>query len=574
VVCQIDALQRLRPESNIIEAALANLPRTLDETYEGVFERIPEDSRLFVQHVLHWMSTHQSIHQAIPGVQRASSVNFSPIDIPNNPDIPCDLLFQVVQESLASENSDDAMLLSGYVLDEELLRELCGCLITVTNYPIRGPDFTKDMPVVSFAHYTVVEFLESRRIRGSLAAPFALDRKRVVIEHATVLLRRAVASANRWNSELPQRPGPDYYADFDRYCVQSTALLLHWQPRMLDSCEATSWMGPVVQLLETPVPQIGSYFWYNYRILHNLENPVAPAIRAFRQTFTLKMLSTAEPHLESLLRMVQVEARGYLAQTFLTTLGRTLGDLAHKIDVEFHPGEILRPRTASFPSHEDLDAHSLEPLRFRGSILEFSAQLLPESFTQVQPGQSLYEILDLATGHFDPSTVMLLAIPGHRHPSSYADPGTQCWGCLLLRKLLRLGAKSTVPGFAVGSLQIAAAFRDLESVTLLLEAGVDPNDVGDLCGDIGTPETGPMLEWFQCARGRSPLNMIKDRHLSIARELDLSPSTTEYDPARGKIETILVQYGAKDFVVSSDEDLTMATKLEMVIISEKETGVA
>jgi hypothetical protein len=476
------------------------------------------------------------------------------------------------------------MFLSGYVMDEELLRELCGCLITVTKYPIRDPDdYTRDMPVVSFAHYTVFEFLESRRIRGSLAAPFALDHKRVVIEHAAVLLRGAVASANRWDSELPQRPGPEYYSDFDRYCVQSTALLLHWQPRMLASCEATSWMGPVIQLLKARVPQIGSYFWYNARILHDLENPVAPAIRAFRQTLTLNVFSTAEPHLETLLNLVLVDAAGYLAQTFLTTLDRTLGDLAQKIDVEFYSGEPFVPRDTVFPTHDDFDARShkdsdVKPkFRFRGSILEFSAQLPPDTFAQLQPGQRLYEILDLAAGHFDPSTVMLLAIPNHKHPLPPTDPGTQCWGCLLLRKLLRLGAKSTVPGFAVGSLQIAVTCRDEEAVTILLEAGVDPNDVGDLCGDIGTPETGPMLEWFQCMRGRSPLNILRSKYTTSIRQSDMTIRGTvweEHFPSFGAFEALLVRYGAKDFVISSDEDLTMATKLEMVIISEKETGVA
>lgn len=34
IVCQIDDLQRLKPDINVVTTALANLPRTLDETYE------------------------------------------------------------------------------------------------------------------------------------------------------------------------------------------------------------------------------------------------------------------------------------------------------------------------------------------------------------------------------------------------------------------------------------------------------------------------------------------------------------------------------------------------------------
>jgi hypothetical protein len=287
------------------------------------------------------------------------------------------------------------------------------------------------------------------------------------------------------------------------------------------------------------------------------------------------MLSVDEPHLEKLIHMVQVDGGGYLAQTFLTTLGRTLDDLAHKIEVEFHLGEFFKPFPMDSSNHEEFGVRSPKLLRFRGSILEFSAQLPPDPFDQVQAGQHLYEILELAAGLFDPSTVMLLAIPNHKHPLPPTDPGTQCWGCLLLRKLLRLGAKPTVPGFAIGSLQMAVAFRDLEVVTFLLEAGVDPNDVGDLCGDIGTPETGPMLEWFQCLRGRSPLNILRSKYIATVRRSDLtiSGSAWEYFPLFDEFEALLMRYGATDFVASLDEDLTMATKLEMVIISEKERDV-
>jgi hypothetical protein len=33
VVCQIDVLRRIKPDSDIVKKTLANLPRTLDETY-------------------------------------------------------------------------------------------------------------------------------------------------------------------------------------------------------------------------------------------------------------------------------------------------------------------------------------------------------------------------------------------------------------------------------------------------------------------------------------------------------------------------------------------------------------
>jgi hypothetical protein len=344
-------------------------------------------------------------------------------------------------------------------------------------------------------------------------------------------------------------------------------------------------MGPVIELLETRVPQMGSYFWYNNNILNFLENPIAPALRAFRQIFTLEIFSTPEPHLETPIRLIQLDPRGYLAQTFLTTLGRTIGDLAQKIDVEFRLGELLAGRTV-MPVIDEPVAHPIEVLRFRGSILEFTAHLPPDRFSQVEHGQALHEILDLAAGHFDPSTVMLLAMGHHKHVNpdtgpgppwrTENSPGTRCWGCLVLKKLLRLGAKSTVPGFAIGSLQIAASFANFAAMTLLLEAGVDPNDVGDLRGDIGTPETGPMLEWLQCLRGRSPLNILNGQRFAALRQgvigefVVRNPASSPY---LGKHEALLMQYGAKDFVISLDEQLPIATQMGGISISEREMGV-
>ncbi len=563
-VCQIDALQRLKPDTGIIKAALDNLPRTLDETYERVFLRIPEEARLFVQHALHWMSTHRLIHQAILRGHRTLSCDLSPIHIPYAIDIPCDVLFRAVREGLAREGSWDTMFLSGYVLDEELLRELCGCLITVTRYPIRSAHSTTyEIPVVSFAHYTVLEFLESSRIRSGPAAHFVLDRERVMVEHATILLRGAVDSADRWSRELPQHPGPEFYCDFDRYCAHSSALLLHWQAGLLASSRTTTWMTSVVQLLEPRASSIKGYFWYTPEILVGLENPIAPAIRAFRQTLTLRVLSMLpEPHLGTLVRMLQLDEQGDLAQKFLATKGWTSDTLAYQLDLEFQPGVFYQDATSTV-SQVEYGVRSAETLRFRGSILEFYAHLPP--VTRTNPGQGLHRLLEFTTGHFDPSTLMLLSSANHEH--NYNSSGAQCWGCLVLTQLLRLGAQPTVPGFAVGSLQIAVARRDRKTACLLLEAGVDANGIGDLNGEIGTPERGPMLKWFKSIRGRSPLNIAKDQHFTLLNKTN-SPRDGDEFGRDEQLEAMLVQHGGRDFVISLDEDVSFTTKMEEVKISE------
>lgn len=160
MVCQIDALQRLRPESNIVEAALANLPKTLDETYERIFCSIPEEARLFVWQVLRWLSTYDAVNHP----------NRWPWLV-NDPakGMPCPFLFRAIEQTLQGGDSYDAMLVRGYAFGEELLRELSGCLITLTARS------ASHHVMVAFAHYTVVEFLEPPRVRPGAAAPFALD---------------------------------------------------------------------------------------------------------------------------------------------------------------------------------------------------------------------------------------------------------------------------------------------------------------------------------------------------------------------------------------------------------------
>src|ERR1051326_1866906 len=59
--CQISSLQRLKGESQIIRNALANLPKTLDETYERIFLQIPKEDREFVHHALKWIYYHNEL---------------------------------------------------------------------------------------------------------------------------------------------------------------------------------------------------------------------------------------------------------------------------------------------------------------------------------------------------------------------------------------------------------------------------------------------------------------------------------------------------------------------------------
>ena len=142
-VCQIDVLRRLKPSSRSILNALANLPRTLDETYERIFLGIPDDDRLFVHHVLKW------IYYYNDGRAVYTSDGF-----------PCSILLQAIERSTShlSNGRQD------FLYDEEALRELCGCLIVITsNIELFGLRTAAAVQTVTFAHYTVLEILAVRK---------------------------------------------------------------------------------------------------------------------------------------------------------------------------------------------------------------------------------------------------------------------------------------------------------------------------------------------------------------------------------------------------------------------------
>ncbi|KAK0727455.1 hypothetical protein B0T26DRAFT_137163 [Lasiosphaeria miniovina] len=84
------------------------------------------------------------------------------------------VVLDAVYLSISKENQSHK-----YVYDEDALRELCRCLVTVTTflYPEDSEDeSSRSIATVSFAHCTVLAYLESQRIKmGPIAmCPIAM----------------------------------------------------------------------------------------------------------------------------------------------------------------------------------------------------------------------------------------------------------------------------------------------------------------------------------------------------------------------------------------------------------------
>ncbi|KUJ12400.1 uncharacterized protein LY89DRAFT_785768 [Mollisia scopiformis] len=216
-VCQIHVLERLRPENNIVKKALGNLPKTLDETYERIiFLSVPDEHRMVVLYTLKWIYYHQEVR---------------------NESISLPILLQAVERSLCylSQAGHD------YFLDETLLRELCGCLIIVEpaerifreDYEdINNKHFTINS--VSFAHYTIWEFLNSSRIVESSAAFFALREYETKMQLTGTVLHGVLNAdaTDLWKSPHDHTDREDFDVfiagdeHLDTYCIAMSVLCL------------------------------------------------------------------------------------------------------------------------------------------------------------------------------------------------------------------------------------------------------------------------------------------------------------------------------------------------------------
>ncbi len=212
-ICQIHVLQRLKPESHIVRNALENLPKTLDETYERIFVAIPDEDRMLVHYALKWIYYSNELH---------------------GKNISCSILLQAIERSICDSNPQGRYCR----FDEELLRELCGCLITVMPeskqcFNSSNERTTHTIRVVSFAHYTVWEFIDSTRILNSPAASFGVIKEKTNIDlTATIILEiLQTHSENSWRPKNWQKlelhdmdVAMERY--FSIYCMLSSILSL------------------------------------------------------------------------------------------------------------------------------------------------------------------------------------------------------------------------------------------------------------------------------------------------------------------------------------------------------------
>ncbi|KAF2800547.1 hypothetical protein K505DRAFT_263715 [Melanomma pulvis-pyrius CBS 109.77] len=458
-ICQLDILKRLRPDVSVIRAALSNLPKSLDETYERIFLAIPEDDWLSVQHVFHWLVYHNDLFRT---------------------KISLNTLLYAVQHSTAdclSPNSDQ-------LHDFEGLRERCGCLIMIE--PEEMYTGHKKIMVVSFAHYTVKEYLTSPRISQKKVRFFAIVQEKIQKQFAGIALRQALAiQPDRLTGYDNEYDFECFYdlmdSDFKLYCGISSVLQLKaWS-------EAISSDSTLMELSETLVDPYRQAHRDFVILLHGIYctpycTPDFDDDFYFWDIIWGQISSRNTAVFLIFLITSGVSDTLYLARAFarkhsmLTTLTQQM-HITIQVERLFEDYETDRD--------------------FVGSIPELVTQWAfaePDTFTFI-----LDLIIEHGVTHFDLSTLLLLYIGNHLHE--------HCQKSCDLERLLDFGASANGPeGAFVTPLQIAVVCWDLRGIELLLNAGAKVNALG---GNDSRWPPRSIMEQFNHLHGASSLCIIK-----------------------------------------------------------------
>ena len=468
--------------------------------------KIPHEDLVIVSHILQWISYHNELY--------------------DGEGIPCEVLIQAVGKSTAELTTDGLERF----YDNDTLRELCGCLIKILPEE-RSAGFSDKATIhaVSFAHYTVREYLDSRCSTNTVISS-TLGQEELKQKILEVILSEVhhIELNQRWKVRKACHNSSGVLeainGNLNDYCIVSAILSLYEWPNEMSQQERLCSMA--IDLLNPSRP--------HYETL----NCAAAMIDASTSLFSNKSKfyhylvidrKFWSPHWHA--ETSNVDA----VQLFnLLNLGRATdvcSPLAEKFLQVKDTKDFLQARIRFEGWIWDLDVHTdARSYSFDGSIIEIFAQLA------ISDAPPLILLLDYGAGLFDCSKVLLLYIGSHVHHFEGA-------GYCPLRRLLELGADPNSRGSRITPLQIAVVSWDLDGVRTLLDAGADPNDIGSSGGTVW--EDGTFMSRFNHLDGASALYIYRSFEYIGAKLLK------EHRKKNLKmIEATLLHYGAKAFLRS------------------------
>ena len=502
-VCQLDVLQRLKGERHIVQNALKDLPKTLDETYDRLLLTLPEEDHQFVHHTIQLILYHSKLYGG-------SKVDGG---------IPCAVLIKGVERSLAGLNSNH----NDRFYNHETLRELCGCLINVTqeysefdnvlagNYSEMETRPKHEVLTVSFAHYTVHEYLNSNRTSKTSTAYVTSCKEDLEQTYLQMMFAESLqlGPGGRWDYSA----APRYHCDvlealegyFLNYCMVSALYSLRrWSARI----SRHDTLSKLAIVLLDPSKAHIHFLESAARHLDDLLTPPwIENLHFWNVIWDSRPSNTDAAHLLHILLLAWEKPECLpLAENFLQS----------KNNKNFLTARL------TFRMSESI-------YRFDGSIIEIFAQ------AAFQASHIFGLLLEHGTGLFDPSAILLRSIGCHQD-----HPKHDCSSYCLLERLLELGADPNMTGCWVTPLQIAVKCYDLKAVTSLLEAGANPNPIEQSNGIAW--KHGTHMSRYNYLHGVSPLYIFRRyTHTGLVRE-------TRMDSKR--IEAILLQYKAEEYRIA------------------------
>ena len=502
-VCQIGAIQRLKCERKIVIKALKNLPKTLDETYDRILAAVPEEEQVFVQHALQWISYHNMLYEG-QGICSA-------------------ILLQAVDKSAASVGIQQ----QDRFYDSETLRELCGCLINISleeSITVGETRFYSAL-TVSFAHYTVREYLDSARVSESSTVYTTACKQSLRSNLVQITLSEAGnPEPNRLWEPSSSFLSPDteddknhiFQENFNSYSMMSAVFLLWFLPHEI--CQQDALCDLAVELLD-PSRNLSKYL---YEALYLMDDSLDLFKRGDQDSFlsrfwnikwsTLPGKKEAAQLLNLFLLCCEYKGCIPLLKWFLR--GKDMRNIL-RIQLDF----CIIYDTPRY--QEDILCH------FNGSVIEACAQFAKSAQAEFM------QLLDFADEDLDPSQTLLL----------YLGSGSYTRNCGLdsngpVVHLLRLGANPNMAGHRITPLQIAVLHSDFENVSVLLESGANPDGTGDPQGIL--LEEDRFMSHFDRLHGTSPLR--------ICRNELFDEITGEMRAMCTEIQAVLLRYGAQDIV--------------------------
>ena len=494
-VCQIDSLQRLKCERKTIQKALKNLPKTLNETYDRILFAVPEEERLFVEHALRWIAHHNELY--------------------GGQGIPCEVLIQATEASTLSLTGAQ----NERFYDKDTLREVCGCLINISDEDLLDNSGSHHLIYisVSFAHYSVREYLDSTRTSNAVFGYNTIGGGDLKDHFLEITLSEAqhIESNELWELETNLTDDLDVIqavnSRFNIYCVITALLSLHKFPSQI--CRHSTLNALAIDLLDPSLPHCSTMEATVCTTYYEL--PVFSNQDIFFDGYFWNVewhpdTNTELKHLYNLLILTE-SCEECLPFSKIFLQGKDLKSLL-QAQLCFNREVIIT----------DSDQRYV----FEGSLIEVFAQ------SAIGSVDAFKFLVEVGAGLFDPSIALLLYIGGHVH-SVQLD----CKGFCPLQRLLELGANPNLRGYRVTPLQIATFCSDYEGVEMLLEAGAMPNDTGSFDGVIW-PEDSIMHD-LNNLYGASPLRICRDFEI-ISRPTFREVGVND----RKKIEALLLFHGA------------------------------